>query len=271
MTETQIDTLGAREPLLVPGELRAYRIWEQPHAQPMTGLLYALIEKKPLDPAVQQAGKPYIAGCRRMRSLVILNPGGADVVMDDPSHPRGAAAPVESCTCGWYAVGAGGLDYAYRRGGRIISNGMSPYTIAGSVMLSGRVIVGETGVVRAEKMRVEAVISLPAVFDACAHEMLQMTGRLYGVPVFTDPVEFEETLPVQPVVAGIHATNPRTLRVYQQMAHKQNVHLERCKCDACRIRALKHEEEMLMYQEVLKNSKLNLSTFSDLLGPAKEE
>jgi hypothetical protein len=145
---------------------------------------------------------------------------------------------------------------------------MSPYTVAGSVMLSGRVIVGETGVVRAEKMRIEAVISLPAVFDACAHEMLGMTGRLYSVPTFTDPVEFEETFPVQPVVAGIHATNPRAVRVYQQMAHKQNVHLERCRCDACRIRARKHEEEMAMRLEVLKNARLNLSAFAKLLGPA---
>lgn len=137
------------EPELVVGEIRGYRAWVE-------GPDCALHPLNGFPPGVLRPGESTeykVAKCARLQCDCT-----SCIKMLPYSRPtREHKAPADGCTCGFYAVyGNDGLltllNEIFYIGDKI--QGL----ILGSVMMSGKVIKGSHGIMRGERMRLEALL-----------------------------------------------------------------------------------------------------------------
>lgn len=220
---------------LIAGELRAYRVWE-PTLLGYDGLLNSLMRRESLPPTVQRSGQWYQAHCLRREEF-----SGFAV------HPSPVTEPGEKCSCGFYGVVGGGLFTALQKAGRVPLMDHHPTAIVGSVTLAGRIIVGSTGVVRAQRMRVEALFSMAAVFSKKRRSYLRAAGQQYQVPTYTDPFAFErdfpqadlqELVPELDLLLGVQANfSAQMIADHQELAHLRNSDTQNCNCPGCRDRS----------------------------------
>lgn len=222
----------------VPGELRAYRLWRYAPSdfrsdEPVQ--LRALTWQTPLDPQIQLAGERYEATCTRNTDVHTIH------------YQRPTRVPAEECTCGFYGTIVGGMAYAFEMAGRepVVCAVRGPY-IVGSVRLSGRLVIGVTGVVRAQYMRLEALFGITA-WNGPGKKALAAVAEQYGVPAYVRPRPFEDAYPLDNVldlVPGIHSrpilmaqSSAAVLRDAQIRAHRFNRDLRLCGCRDCFERA----------------------------------
>lgn len=175
--------------ILVPGEVRGYRLWRV-----VGDTLHAYRKAVRMEPAER-----YTATCRRV-----------DVIYNGKPRPgHSEAPPADGCTCGFYGVYAGGLFETFRANSASFDALASPkiVVVVGAVAYSGRVVFGETGVMRAEHMRIEALYA-PPKFDVerqlvyypgspPEHLSIHELGRRYRVPACTSVAQFLYEWPLQ--------------------------------------------------------------------------
>lgn len=277
MTEPSSPTTGDQDVALVPGEVRAYRLWRYQHPRVLpgrreiTGRLTSTGWNVDLDPLVQTNGLPYTAVCQR------LNRDASYRHEDGDRSP----VPAEKCTCGFYGTYIGGLSYAFNAARRnLAAHAGRSEVVLGSVLMSGRVIFGSTGVLRAERMRLEGVLSLPAKWDTHARADLDTIRAQYGIPGFWDPAAFVEQYPqadlthlateapTEHEVAGFRGIE--LVQIFQHMAEVDwaSVDIGRCKCVNCtsvsrelRLRelALRIEDHAVTWTDVMNSLTLALT------------
>lgn len=185
---------GSRgEPQLIPGEIRGYRLWRVDAAWAML----RSFRKDVVLPCSSSGAGPYQATCLApdLHQLKLLL-GGRFV----PVHADGSPIPDPGCTCGFYATYVGGLGNMLARNGVDMTSVSD--LICGAVALSGRVIFGETGVMRGAKMRLEALYQfsgpgyqIPRITAYDRNDLLQDVGRVYKVPTFTSGADFLRAFP----------------------------------------------------------------------------
>jgi hypothetical protein len=152
-----------------------------------------------------------------------------------------------TCACGFYGTVTGGLAYALVTAGRDETFvAREPRFLAGSVLLSGRIILGETGVARAEYIRLESIFSLSAAWNREAQRMLKEVADLYQVPAYHNAEVFEDTYPLAPLATQLlpeligalyftswKNTSVRRIKEAQASAHNQNLDTKACHCTGC--------------------------------------
>jgi hypothetical protein len=186
---------GDQDVPLVPGEVRAYRLWKVTppgRARPWLSKLrlQALYAPTIFDPDDQRTGG-HTATCQWVEGRMLTPKGFHQHKAGTPEQ-----VPEEKCQCGFYGTYTGGLIYAFEAAKRAPARySMHIELIVGSVLMAGRCILGEQGVVRAEKMRIEALFSLPASWSAEGSVLLSSLGLRYQVPTYTNPAEFEMRYP----------------------------------------------------------------------------
>jgi hypothetical protein len=166
----------------------------------------------------------------------------------------------------------GGLYQTYQLTSGTAVGTSSPQHIAGSVLMSGRVVLGNRGVVRAEHMRLEAVFGLAAELLTGLAYNLSFIIKLYGVPALSDPHTFEERFPQQDLSAlwpdapatanpaqvktavGTFTSADKLSEIKEEM-HKLNTNTQRCSCGGCQFRARKkaeYEAKQLWVEQLVK-------------------
>lgn len=232
-----------QEPILVPGELRAYRAW----------MFTADLTTSPRLRSVSYGGNSLDPRCgtytaRCLHSSKILSTRSHPV---DEETGEELPVPAEGCTCGFYGVVVGGLHQAYMLSAGIPIGTSSALYIAGSVMMSGRIVLGARGVVRAEHMRLEALFGLAPELLVGLKQNMQMASEIYGKPVLSDPHEFERRFPLPDMTAlwpgavkyaRQTAESADQLLFIKEGLHKMNYDTERCDCPDCIRRAIERRE-----------------------------
>lgn len=147
------------ETQLVLGSIRGYRVWRVRHRKlwPMRHGMDSLTAST----------MPYTAVC----------------ALYDKSNREHGPSPHPQCSCGFYAryeaPGLAGLA----NGQYLDYYGLAAGTyVLGSVQMTGTVIKGGTGVMRAEKMTIE---TLAAPYPLCERGGLEALADAYGVPLRT--------------------------------------------------------------------------------------
>jgi hypothetical protein len=231
--------------ILVPGTLRAYRIWTYSVKEPVESMvgpwprrLLSIGWSYALEPAVQLYGRrSYVARCQYRTARQV----------SDRRHVSGETemVPAQGCSCGFYGVYVGGLAHTYLASRRplTVASCLSSL-IAGSVLMSGRVVLGANGVVRAEKMRLEALFSLAGSWHTEGRTLLRSAARLYKVPGYTNPRNFERAYPladvtqltteVDPIVAMRGGDSAPLLIQHQTLAHALWCRVYGCFCSRCK-------------------------------------
>lgn len=170
-------------PRLVPGEVRAYRIWRVNLAVQQ----YRLASYQILGLRLLSTGWP-----------VTLDPRDGPVfrAQCQSSRPR-HTVPAATCSCGFYGVGVGGLTtlVGLAFSNRSVSTLLDGYVI-GSVAMSGRVVLDNCGLIRAERMRIEGLCLVRRLRDTEVRKVLAELGETYSAPVYMDLVQFYETFPL---------------------------------------------------------------------------
>lgn len=171
---------GDLAPRLVPGEIRAYRVWrpsdpfEPPRFRAGSPLLRSAVRDDYLRP---YTGPLYHARCEKTLGV----------------HSR--RLPMLNCSCGFYGVYVGGLS--------TLAALMFPSTwylptffidyVIGSVAMSGRVLLSDNGLIRAERMRIEALCRVSSSYEA------MRLGETYSVPGYSDFKRFQSEFPLNDV------------------------------------------------------------------------
>lgn len=271
MTGVQAVVPGSQAPVLVPGELRAYRAWKYGAAS-VAGEHRCALRLRALTwgTVLDTCGGVHTAVCVHQPGHRLHNPQSLR------RHEPGWPIPSEHCTCGFYGTVAGGLNHSIQAPAtfnRAVTEGSFFF---GSVVFSGRVVIGAHGVARAEKMRLESVLSLTAVWNATAMEGLRRISEDYGVPIFADPVHFTESFPLNDLSAlGVDLPDVppdlglgmRDLLVAQRAAHDRNLSLGRCACAACDKRYLDFTQEAEQRARAMEELMKSLPTsIPDWLG-----
>jgi hypothetical protein len=155
---------------LVLGSVRGWRGWI---FNLLSGRLNPISQSGPYDPFQ----KIYVADCFRYFNEVGLR------------HD----APALWCKCGLYAL------YNATKISQIHEHVGFVSVILGSVKMSGRIIFGETGVMRGEKMELEALL-LPRESYLSTDNVKRTISAMYRVPVFsyTEIDDFYLKYPCEP-------------------------------------------------------------------------
>lgn len=138
----------SKDPQLVLGTVRGYRAWQvhEGYLHPTSINMSYISRVGSTAGALPQSAGPHRAGCAALLPCEF----------EDFEHGR---APQVNCTCGFYAVYEAPGLYNLRRHADPFKL-MSGRLVIGSVQMSGRVIKGSTGVMRAENMTLEAFLDL---------------------------------------------------------------------------------------------------------------
>lgn len=173
-----------KETELFPGTLRGYRSWR--------------VYKEGLRPPVLQAynwdhvfWEPGVNQATCVVTRDVIGPGKT-------VHPRPQDAPVQACTCGFYAT----YDFSFPVAGM--------NSIRGSIKASGRIILGTNGF-RAEKVEVEAL------YRYTTDGFGQTLATMYNVPLFRTQAALEEAFPPPNVEALIGPRPPVHVRWAQAL------------------------------------------------------
>jgi hypothetical protein len=173
---------------LVPGEVRAYRVWKFAPVKNPKGIVKRLMSTgwtRALDPAERVYTAECVWAIQQQQSGL--------------AHRNGAtgAAPEAGCTCGFYATYVGSPLYTYEKANYpAIQSSWRSDIFVGSVLLSGRVVFGDQGVARAQRMRIESVFSMASAHQDEASRALAAIGELYGVSTYSDPAAFVHEHPL---------------------------------------------------------------------------
>lgn len=187
----------SHEPQLILGNgVRGYRLWKVNGSWLLPTVIRAALLNGETDLLMFPPEGPYRASCWNLGTSI--------------AH---RTVPEATCHCGFYALYAAPAFRTLIVNGHANPRGLAEGDwVLGSVRMSGVVIKGDAGVMRAQKMEIEALVSIDAMHG------LQVVADRYHVPLI-EPHELLCDFPLDNANQRTNEVDSEAFRLVRSMLH----------------------------------------------------